>query len=202
MAAGAALAAGLTFAAPAAAVTNDPVTFDSVTYDPDAKTGFVDRGDVRKAFGWSEATLAARATGLVFDHEFWSRDTYSVACGQAAFPVEHHRAFGHYGLTDELARDPRRGAATGYQGRPAGFRITGAHYGISGTTVPPMVGQPCPEEQGRPPGTTIDRVRLVSSASGWALTVTSGDVRRELLVSVGDSTAPRRGTARSRTLPR
>jgi hypothetical protein len=192
VAAAAALAAGLAFPAPAAA---------AVTYDPDAKTGFVDRGDVRTAFGWTDATLASHAAGLVFEHEFWSRDTYSVACGGAAFPAEHQRAFGHYGLTGEVVRDSQRGAA-GYQGPPAGFRITGARYGISGTTVPPMVGGPCPEGHGRPAGTTIDRVRLVSAADGWALTVTSGGLRRELLVSVGDSTAPRRGTARSRTLPR
>ena len=173
--AGAAFAAGLGHADPAAA---------SVRYDPGTKTGFVDGGDVRKAFGWTRATLAARAGGLVFDHDFWTDDTYSVACGRAAFPVVHHRDFGRFGLTDTVTRDGRRGSPTGYgyRGRLVGFRITGASYGISGTSVPPMIGQPCPEEKGQAPGSTIDKVGLVSSSTGWALTVSSGEASRKLRV--------------------
>jgi hypothetical protein len=166
--AGATLAAGAVFAPPAAA---------SVTYDPAAKTGFVDATDVRKALGWSGAALAARAAALVFDHEFWADDTYAVTCGKRTFPVVHHRDFGRFELSDTVSRDVRRGSSAGYRGRVRGFRLTGPHLGISGTSVPPAPGQPCP---GRP-GSSIDRAELSGSATGWALTVRYGDVRRRLL---------------------
>jgi hypothetical protein len=172
--AGATVVAGLAVATPASA---------SVQYDPVAKTGYVDAGEVRKAFGWTGSTLAARAAGLVFDHDFWTDDTYSVACGGATFPVVHHREYGRFDLTDVVVRATERGAATGYHGPPAGFRLTGAHSGISGTSVGPAVGQPCPADQGQAPGSTIDRVRLVSSTTGWALTATSQNVSHRLRTS-------------------
>lgn len=151
----------------------------AVTYDPIAKTGFVDLGDVQRAFGWTAAKAKAKAPGVVFNHEFWSDDTYSVSCGKAAFPVVHHREYGRYELTDTVAaaRDAR-GARSGYARKLLGFRITGPYAGISGTSVPPVAGQPCPE----PRGATIVGVRKVSSLTGWALTATSGTERRELLV--------------------
>jgi hypothetical protein len=170
--AGATLAGCVAAAGPAAA---------AVTYDPEAKTGFVDRNDVRKAFGWTNAVLASRASGLAFGQEFWTDDTYSVTCGRQAFPVVHHREYGRFELADVVVRDGRRGSRTGYQGRLTGFRLTGARTGISGTSVPPEVGQPCPQTPDQ--GPTIDRVAAVSTTTGWALTASSQDVQRELLRS-------------------
>lgn len=176
--AGATLATGLAFADPAAAAPR---------YDPEAKTGFVDRRDVRKAFGWTGAELAERADTVVFDHDFWSDDTYSVTCGAEAFPVVHHRDFGRYELADTVAHEGGRGAAVGYHGRLTGFRLTGAINGISGTSVAPEPGQPCPAEEPAP-GSTIVEVHLVSSVTGWALAVRSGDLQRRLLM--GETPAP------------
>jgi hypothetical protein len=141
-----------------------------VSYNPQAMTGFVGESEVRTAFGWSVPTLATRADGLEFTHEFWTDDTYSVSCGGKAFPVVHHRDFGRFGLIDKHER--------GY-GKLTGFRITGASWGISGTSVPPAAGQPCPVG-GR--GSTIEKSRLASSKTGCTLTATSGDVRRDLFV--------------------
>ena len=167
--AGAALAAGLGHAVPAAA---------SVQYDPAAKSGFADAADVRTAFGWSDATLAAGAAGLAFNHDFWTADRYSVQCGKGPFVVEHQRDFGRFELTDVVVREPRRGTPTRYGERPrlVGFRITGPYAGISGTSVAPAVGQPCPE----PRGPRITRADLVSTTTGWSLTVSSGEVSRTL----------------------
>jgi len=167
--AGATFAAGLAFASPAAA----SVKVVPVKYNPETKIGFVSSGDVRKAFGWSGATLESRAPGLVFDHDFWTDDTYTVICGNRTFPIVHHRVFGRYELTDATTHD-------GYGDAVIGFRLSGARFGISGTSVAPAAGQPCPADEA--PGTTIDGVKLVSSATGWALTVTSDSVRRELVV--------------------
>ena len=220
------LAAALLPATPAAA---------AVTYDPVAKSGFVDLADVQRAFGWTAAKARAKASGIVFNHEFWADDTYSVTCGAAAFPVVHHREYGRYELVDTVARSVGRSAASsaasaataasgapaasaadhasgapaasaadrasgapgasaadrasvvsaadrasgsGYGRKVRGFRITGAIAGISGTSVAPVAGQPCPE----PRGTTIVGVRKVSAMTGWALTATSGTTSREILV--------------------
>jgi len=163
------VAAGLAFGAPASA---------SVTYDPATQIGFVDRGDVRKAFGWTDEVLASRAPDIAFDHNFWTDDTYSVSCAGKAFVVVHQREFGRLALTGAPESHRGRGAA-GYGGKLKGFRLTGAHAGISGTSMPPTVGQPCPRD--REPSPTIGRARLVSSATGWSLAAGFGDVSRELL---------------------
>ncbi|GIM90988.1 hypothetical protein [Paractinoplanes toevensis] len=141
-----------------------------VTYDPHTMTGYVGQRDVRHAFGWTAATLATRAPGLVFNQEFWTDDSYTVSCGNGSFPVTHHRDFGRYWLTVK---------ATGGYGTVTGWRITGASSGISGTSVAPAAGQPCPLP-GR--GTTIVRAVKTGTKAGCELTVTSEDVRRDLLV--------------------
>ncbi|UQU67327.1 hypothetical protein COUCH_14110 [Couchioplanes caeruleus] len=167
--AGATLAAGIGYAVPAAA---------SVRYDPAAKAGFAGATDVRKAFGWSDAALAAHAAGLAFSHEFWTEDTYAVSCGAGPFTVRHQREFGRFELADREVREPRRGASAGYgaPARLAGFRITGPYAGISGTSVPPAVGGPCPE----PRGQRITRATLTATTTGWSLTVSSGATTRVL----------------------
>ncbi|WP_250008130.1 hypothetical protein [Actinoplanes sp. M2I2] len=166
---GAALVATVGAAAPASA---------AVTYDPQTMKGYVGRGDVLKAFGWTDAALAAKASGLVFDHDFWTNDTYSVACGKKAFPVTHYREFGRYELRNAAVQATGRAAARGYAGKLAGFWLTGPRFGVSGTSVPPGAGQPCPDATR---GKTVTKARLVSSVKGWALAVSSGDENRRLL---------------------
>ena len=146
----------------------------TIRYDPADKTGFVGAADLRNAFGWSAAELAQRASGLEFAHEFWSDDTYSVSCGGPEFSVVHHLDFGRFTLVYKVGSGGRAAGLRAY--RSKGFEITGATSGISGTSVAPGTGQPCPEGAG-----SIVRVRKVSSSVGWALTVSSGGVSRELL---------------------
>jgi hypothetical protein len=208
--AGATLAAGVVFAAPASA---------AVQYDPASRTGFVGAADVRRAFGWTAAMLAARAGGVAFDHDFWTDDTYSVVCGKRTYPVVHHKEYGHYELTEAVVRGAGARSAAGYGGGITGFRLGGATSGISGTSVAPAVGQPCPtgkgpgqglgqgagqglgQRAGQGPGrgrgqdprqgATIDELRLVSSATGWALAARSGEVSHRILTG-GRGTGPGR----------
>ena len=163
------LAVSVVPAAPAAA---------AVRYDPVARSGFADAADVRAAFGWSEATLSRRAGRLTFGHQFFTRDTYAVWCGTGPFPVAHERDYGRYELTGVAVREPRRGAPTGYagQGRLTGFRISGPHAGISGTSVAPAAGQPCPTSR----GPRITRADLVSTTTGWSLAVRFSATERVL----------------------
>jgi hypothetical protein len=159
--AGVTVAAGLAYAGPASA---------AVTYDPETKTGFIGRSDVRKVFGWTDAVLAARASALVFDHAFRTDDTYAVSCAKRTFTVVHHRDYGRLELSDTVVR--------GY-GTVTGFRLDGPHLGISGTSVPPAPGQDCPDQK----GATIDRVRMTLTTTGWTLNVRLGDVSRPLAES-------------------
>ncbi|MFI5893912.1 hypothetical protein ACIA5D_27815 [Actinoplanes sp. NPDC051513] len=159
-AAGAALAAGL---APA------PVTFD-----PETNAGYVGATEVRKAFGWSPAALAARAAGVAFQHGFWGEDTYTVSCGASPFRVVHQHDYGHYELRVAVTR-----ASSGYHD-VTGFRIDGADAGISGTTPPPSPGDPCPQEHAG--GAKVTRSDRISSVSTWTLTVIWKNAHRQLLV--------------------
>jgi hypothetical protein len=169
--AGAILITGIGFAAPASA---------AVRYDPEAKTGFVDTADVRRAFGWTTATLVLRAGGVAFDQEFWTDDTYSVACAGRVHPVVHHRVYGRFELIDAVVRRDGPRSSTGYGDGITGFRLTGASSGISGTSVPPALGRPCPAGPGSAPGSKIDELHLVFSVTGWSLVVRSVEDRRVL----------------------
>jgi hypothetical protein len=148
-----------------AAVLLVPAT--TVGYNPVEMTGFVAASDVRQAFGWTAADLTAHAGGVVFNHEFWTDDNYTVSCGGPSFPVVHHRVYGRFELTGQFVSD-------GYE---RGFRLTGAHAGISGTSVAPAPGQPCPEP-GR--GPSIARAAKTTTVTCWSLTATSEDVRKEI----------------------
>ena len=64
--------------------------------------------------------LTARAAGLVFAHEFWTKDTYSVRCGKGAFPIAQQREFGRFDLTDVVVRECRPGTPTGNSWRAPG----------------------------------------------------------------------------------
>jgi hypothetical protein len=146
-----------------------------VTYDPETKEGFVDAAEIRDKFGWSEATLAARAGSIAFTHDFYTDDTYTVSCGKESFPVVFHHDYGYLALTRTIARE-----TSGYHPKLLGFRITGANAGVSGTTVPPLAGEPCPEK-GRG-GEKITRSHLDKSVETWALTASSGTASRRLMV--------------------
>ncbi|WP_433378869.1 hypothetical protein ACQPZX_12460 [Actinoplanes sp. CA-142083] len=159
-AAGAALAVGL---APA------PVTFD-----PSTNSGYVGATEVREAFGWSATTLSARAAGVAFQHGFWGEDTYTVSCGGSPFRMVHQHDYGHYELNVSVTR-----ASSGYRD-VTGFRIDGAHAGISGTTPAPSPGDPCPQEHAG--GSKVTRSSLVTSVSTWSLAAVWKDVHRVLLL--------------------
>ncbi|GIF06840.1 hypothetical protein [Actinoplanes siamensis] len=158
------LAAGLALPAP-------PLRFD-----PSTDTGFVPGAAVRKAFGWSEAVLAAKARGVEFSRGFWTVEKYAATCGGREYPLAYQSEFGRMMLTDQVVRG---------RGGSLGFRITGSHAGISGVALPWPIGSDCPGH----PGLTITRLRLVSTGKGWALTAESGEASRPLLAG-GEPATP------------
>lgn len=172
----------------------------AVRFDFSAGTGAVDAADLRRSFGWSEATLRARAAALRFTKGTLIEDVYSVVCGQAGTPpvrTVHARQFATEFLTRTVDRGPN--------GDIRAVRITGPEAGISGTTVPPTPGLPCPEPTGAPepsdapttgtasagagigertpPPGTVSSAVVVSTTTTLTLAAESGGVTRELLRS-------------------
>jgi hypothetical protein len=160
---------GLGYAAPVAA---------SVRYLPQTKSGFIGADTVQRAFGWDAAKLAARASEVSFSHQFLTTDAYVIWCGEQSFPLNHQREFGSFRLRDVVVKKPYHGsrAADGRGSGLVGFQISGPSSALSGTTVPPRVGEPCLEVR----GTSISRIDLVSTIAGWSLTVSSGGLVRTL----------------------
>jgi len=181
---GVALAGSIVFATTAAA---------SVRFDPATQTGFIDRGDVQTAFGWSDAILQARASGIAVSHSRSIDDIYSVVCGwdttstgdrdHSTTVVTHNRESRRENLGVTVAYDSSSETRTNPTGKIIGFRLTGAVSGFSGTSVEPMVGGPCPEEEGQVVVKTIDAVRLVSSTTTSTLTASFEDVFHNLIVT-------------------
>ncbi|GGN05264.1 hypothetical protein FHR83_001376 [Actinoplanes campanulatus] len=144
-----------------------------VTFDFGTNTGFVDAEDVRRAFDWDAATLRAKAKRLEFEHLKLVQDSYAVVCGEAgARPVRavHTAQDAKEFLTVKVVRRTGTREVTG-------FRIVRAYAGISGTTVPPEPGTPCPEPT---PDEKVRTSRLVSTTVTTTLVVKSGPDRVEI----------------------
>jgi hypothetical protein len=159
------LAGGILVAAPAHA---------EVTFDFTANTGTVGAAEMRQSFGWDAATLRARSTGVEFAEDILVQDVYSVVCGPAGTPpvrTVHARQFAKEFLTMSVDRDKA--------GEVRGFRITGAEAGISGTTVPPTPGLPCPA----PGSGLVTSATVVSTTTTLTLLATSGENTRDLAQS-------------------
>ncbi|MEU7907623.1 hypothetical protein [Actinoplanes sp. NPDC049118] len=180
---GTALAGGLVPATAASA---------SIRFDPAKGTGYVGRNDVQAPFRWSNAVLQARAAGITFSHSRSIEDVYSVVCGwdkpnggrdHVTIVVTHPRLSTRVYLRSSVAYDASSVSSAEPRGRVVGFRLTGAVSGVSGTSVGPAVGAPCPEGRGQSGARTIDRVRLKSSTTISALTASYKGVDRDLRVT-------------------
>ncbi|MEV6299772.1 hypothetical protein AB0M02_10250 [Actinoplanes sp. NPDC051861] len=132
--------------------------YGAVKFDPQTGTGFVDRADVRKAFGWDDAALNARAGDVEFGYRTSTDDVYSVMCGRRTIRVPHQRVSSSTALKVRVERD--------------GFALDGAVAGISGTSVAPAVGFPCPDE--RKPADKITKVELLCTSTRAALVASHG----------------------------
>jgi hypothetical protein len=112
----------------------------AIRFDPATNTGFIDGGDVRKAFGWDEAGLARNAPEIGFTYHVRKEATYTVVCER--------------GIRAETGHNPGSTSAgldtvvTWNDGRLTGFRLTGASSGASSMDVAPEPGLPCPDERG------------------------------------------------------
>jgi hypothetical protein len=117
----------------------------TVTFDASTGTGFVGKGDVQLAFGWNNAQLQSRASGLSFTYAI--TDEYSAVCTWTTGEGTRGERVHNVSHTDSVAVD---GVVT-YDARTrnqvTGFILTG--FGaVSETGEVPVVGGACPGNPG------------------------------------------------------
>jgi len=122
------------------------VAMASVTFDPATGTGFVGKGDVQTAFGFNNATMQAKATATTFSLQ--AIEVYSAVCtfttgdgtpGERTHNVAHVKSSS---VNATVAADPRR------TGQWTGWYLTGFGAVTTAGGEVPVVGAPCPGNQG------------------------------------------------------
>lgn len=154
----------------------------AVKFDRATMTGFVDRADVQKAFGWTDTVFERRAPKVTFRLAHTTIDRYRVVCrrggSERTFTLKHDRIFGHTDLAADVVEGRR-----GYGRQITGFRITGAVSGISGIAILPPEGGPCPSPSSSSDDEVLVSAKLLSAVEREALTGIAGEVSKELMVT-------------------
>jgi hypothetical protein len=135
-------------------------TYAAVIFDPATGLGFVGKGDVQLAFGWNNAQLQSKASGVSFTYNAF--DTYDVECywetitGSGKIVVHDITIPRHTGVNASVAYDART------RNQITGFNLTGLGATTTEGTVP-VVGGTCP---GASENATIIAVTQTSSTGG------------------------------------
>ena len=140
-----------------------PSASAAVSFDPSTGTGFVGKGDIQILFGWNNATLQKNASGITFTYETIA--SYEATCtfttgegtrGEKTHNVGHKASTSVYG---QVAYDART------MKQITGFTLTGLGGTITiGDETAPVVGEPCPGNQGH--DGTWTSVTLISESGG------------------------------------
>ena len=143
-----------------------------VVFYPETGTGFVGKGDVQDAFGWNDAGLQLRATGVTFTFGYTAQ--YAAVCtwttgegtrGENTHHVTHKEEM-------EVASNVIVALRRNPQSMVTGFNLTGFGDGFSEGGELPVVGGPCPGNQGH--GGVWTSVTALSGGEG-GLYVNYGD---------------------------
>lgn len=118
-----------------------------VTINPDG-TGFVGKGDVQLAFGWNNAKLQDNASKVRFIYK--ATDTYIAVCtwltGEGTRGEKTHNV--NHSTEAEVDTTVNSVARTNTQNVVTGFNLTGFGTSTTETGEIPVVGGPCPGNQG------------------------------------------------------
>ncbi|MDQ0078400.1 hypothetical protein [Arthrobacter oryzae] len=155
-AAGAAFAASLALASPAAAI---------VTFDPATGTGFVGKGDVQTVFDWNNKALQTHASTVDFrvdsvSETTWTcTKTFEIGTGETKEIVQQRNTTTSVqGLVTTVARDNSKGK----DGAITGFYLQGYEGTPTLETDGPAVGT-CPAD---PSGFVYDGNALTTESGG------------------------------------
>lgn len=152
-----------------------------VTFDPATGTGFSGKGDVQVPFGWNDAALQAKATGVTFGYESSTDSKYEVTCSWDTETVEgkgrakeivikHHVQTKKSNVGSSVTYDVTKVDRKNPNGKVTGFKLTGQTLVSSeeqGSV--PVAGGACPDSEGNGVVKTIDSAELLSSTSTEAL---------------------------------
>ncbi|TWI12076.1 hypothetical protein [Aerolutibacter ruishenii] len=144
----------------------------AVVFDVNTGVGSVGKGDVQEAFGWNDAALQASAGGVTFTYGFTA--VYAAVCtwttgegtrGEKTHNVAHSQEMDvSSAINVALRRNP--------QSKVTGFSLTGYGDSFSESGTVPVVGGPCPGNQGH--GGVWSSVTLLAGSEG-GLYVNYGD---------------------------
>jgi hypothetical protein len=145
------------------------VAYAAVTFDPSTGTGFVGKGDLQTPWGWNDTKLQTCASGISFYFHTEQSATYSAVCEFTT--GEGTRGQRTHLVTHTIDRVSAVNSAINYdarrnnQGRITGFNLTGVGASVStaSTGDVPVVGGPCPGNQGH--DGVWASVQLVSAAA-------------------------------------
>ena len=136
--------------------------FATVTFDPNTGTGFVGKGDVQTVFGWNNGELQRNAGGVSFEYNV--SEVYECVCSWTTGEGTHGEQTHFVNHTKDLSID----AGVSYDARTrrqiTGFILTGYGSVLGERGEVPVVGGPCPGNQGT--GGTWVSVTLVESGGG------------------------------------
>ena len=154
-----------------AAITS--VASAAVTFDSATGTGFVGKGDVQLAFGWNNATLQAKASGLTFSYnlstEYEAVCTWTTAEGKKGEKTHNVTHTERYAVTAGINVDART------QSQVTGFILKGFSSPLPEVGTRPVVNTPCPGNEGH---------------DGVWTSVTDGVTTDGLMVTHGTMTLP------------
>lgn len=120
----------------------------AVTFNPADGTGFVGKGDLQLAFGWNNAQAQSLIPYVTYRYEAVA--VYTAVCtwttgegtrGERTHNVSHKKAIGVTGQVESETRKNNQGHITGVM--LLGYQGDAGEIGI-----PPVVGAPCPGNQG------------------------------------------------------
>ena len=141
----------------------------TATYDPDAQTGFVGKGDVQLAFGWNNKQLQLQSNASAVDFVHENVTEYDVTCdahvtetftNPAGRPVTRRIKVTNIVSSDTaVSYDSKTATKTNPNGAIVGFNISGIDRVLEAQSAP-AVGDTCPMDDG-----TQGKVSAVEKAS-------------------------------------
>lgn len=149
----------------------------SVTFDSATGTGFVGKGDVQLAFGWNNAALQNKASGLSFSYnissEYEAVCTWTTGDGKKGEKTHNVTHTDRYAVAGALNFDART------QSQITGFFLTGFKGALPEVGTMPAVGDACPGNEGHDgvwtsviPGATTDGLMVTYGTTTVPLPIT------------------------------
>lgn len=158
------------------------VAYAAVTFNPSTGIGFVGKGDLQTPWGWNNSKLQTCGAGVRFYYHTEQSATYSAVCefttGEGTRGAKTHLVTHKIDRVNSVNNTVNYDTRKNSQGAITGFNLTG--LGAASTVVAtgevPVVGGPCPGNQGHDGvWTSVELLSSTAATSGGGLYATSDD---------------------------